>query len=553
MRSTTARSTTGALLTTGLLALPMVLPVRPATAQARYTLTGIARDFSAGHPDFDVMPSGGFGHYAGNVGATLGPDRRPVFTGAGARVTGEALDSAGNPIAPHLANSFSLPPNSSCYTIPDLAADGQVRINNQSRVDSFDSRLGPYGGGNVGAAGSIGTNSTGASMLANENSSDILGHALVGPGGDPAVVYSTHPTSTLRGDLDSLSRSIPDPVVPMPAGMPPSTGDYLCNGPVLVTSDLHVDGFELRSPGRMLIDGDRTIYVDSDFEMNTKGGSDFGTLELTPGSTLTLYVLGDIRIIGHVNFQGGDPTRCRIYKLGAGAITIDSNVSRVVARIVAPDGALVARQGAEVFGTFRGDSIDLDNNAKFHIDVANSVNFAQAPDTPGMLGAASTGGVDSADSFKQWFRDVPGVNQSTTYPITLEQDVKGFYEYATPDFSPVNDRLLGNEGASRNAFFTYVIEASFTYEVCAGQMIEFEGHDDAWVFVGDALAIDLGGVSPGTPQQVELDRLGLTDGQTYTFRLFYAQRQSTVADFRLRTNLVLSNSARPFVITSAAD
>ena len=51
--------------------------------------------------------------------------------------------------------------------------------------------------------------------------------------------------------------------------------------------------------------------------------------------------------------------------------------------------------------------------------------------------------------------------------------------------------------------------------------------------------IDLGGVIPGTPQTIDLDRLNLNDGQTYQMRFFYAQRQSTLTDFDLQTTAVL--------------
>ena len=33
---------------------------------------GIVRDFKRIHPDFDVMPLGGYGHYAGNLDFVIG-------------------------------------------------------------------------------------------------------------------------------------------------------------------------------------------------------------------------------------------------------------------------------------------------------------------------------------------------------------------------------------------------------------------------------------------------------------------------------------------------
>ncbi len=44
------------------------------------TLTGFARDFISSHPDFNVTPADGMGHYAGNVSQVLGLDGRPLLS-----------------------------------------------------------------------------------------------------------------------------------------------------------------------------------------------------------------------------------------------------------------------------------------------------------------------------------------------------------------------------------------------------------------------------------------------------------------------------------------
>ena len=53
------------------------------------------------------------------------------------------------------------------------------------------------------------------------------------------------------------------------------------------------------------------------------------------------------------------------------------------------------------------------------------------------------------------------------------------------------------------------------------------------------MAIDLGGIMPGTDQHVDLDRLGLVDGEMYAMQFFYAHRNPTQAMFRVRTNVPL--------------
>ena len=48
-------------------------------------------------------------------------------------------------------------------------------------------------------------------------------------------------------------------------------------------------------------------------------------------------------------------------------------------------------------------------------------------------------------------------------------------------------------------------------------------------------------VVAGTEQHVDMDRLGLTDGETYLVRFFFANRQSSYSQFRMRTNIPFSS------------
>jgi fibro-slime domain-containing protein len=68
-------------------------------------LTGVARDFrgsdaTGGHPDFQRQPTGGFGHYVGQVGLLLDASGKPVYASQGYKVSRSPTDSAGRSIMP---------------------------------------------------------------------------------------------------------------------------------------------------------------------------------------------------------------------------------------------------------------------------------------------------------------------------------------------------------------------------------------------------------------------------------------------------------------------
>ena len=54
-------------------------------------------------------------------------------------------------------------------------------------------------------------------------------------------------------------------------------------------------------------------------------------------------------------------------------------------------------------------------------------------------------------------------------------------------------------------------------------------------------------MTPLTDQHINLDRLGLLDGERYSFNLFYAHRNSFSAVFRLKTNIELQSHGLPSI------
>ena len=78
-------------------------------------------------------------------------------------------------------------------------------------------------------------------------------------------------------------------------------------------------------------------------------------------------------------------------------------------------------------------------------------------------------------------------------------------------------------------------------------MFTFRGDDDVFVYINGQLVIDLGGVHGAIEQVVELNRLNLTDGETYDLKFFFAERHRTQSNFKITTNLQLQTVELPTV------
>jgi fibro-slime domain-containing protein len=132
-------------------------------------------------------------------------------------------------------------------------------------------------------------------------------------------------------------------------------------------------------------------------------------------------------------------------------------------------------------------------------------------------------------AFDQWYRDVTGVTITFYQSLTLTQKSPGLYSMdtqtdqpwitidpANPGFYPIDKLGWGacdawgngcNEWLSHNYLFTSELRYWFEYK--GGEVLNFSGDDDVWVFINGTLAVDLGGVHG---REVGSVQLNATDG-----------------------------------------
>ena len=180
-------------------------------------------------------------------------------------------------------------------------------------------------------------------------------------------------------------------------------------------------------------------------------------------------------------------------------------------------------------------------------------------DSAGSSKGNDPGGIQDGDSFRLWFRDDPRWNKSRLLDVELKRQADGSYVFDSntdevyqdrDGFFPIDHQLYGNSGnggPDHNFHFTFELHTEFTYDGDGAQVFTFRGDDDVWVFIDGKLVIDLGGVHGAIEQTVDLDRLGLEDGEDYRLSFFFAERHRTQSNFRITTNLQLETVQLPTV------
>ena len=216
--------------------------------------------------------------------------------------------------------------------------------------------------------------------------------------------------------------------------------------------------------------------------------------------------------------------------------------------------------------------------------------------------------VPSEASFRQWFKDTPGVNLTLKKQITLTKRSDGMYVFdsehdqdsnndVTRGFFPIDDEGFIKDGTedarqgadkprllpyykkicenlsnknkpgkctkvAHNFHFTTEIVADFYYKKNDKLTFRFRGDDDVWVFINGKLAIDIGGIHGALQKEITLDKTNARkfnlvdnsdvntknnkDTKKNTMRIFHAERHEVAASFKIETNINFVPHPPPF-------
>ena len=161
-----------------------------------------------------------------------------------------------------------------------------------------------------------------------------------------------------------------------------------------------------------------------------------------------------------------------------------------------------------------------------------------------------------------WFHDIPGTNYTVCRDIPLTYDTKSeVFAYDNshyfpiddidPKLDPFNQKFRADDNFQHN--FHFCLESHATFQYKKGQKFDFVGDDDVWVYINNQLVVDLGGVHNAQTASVQLDKLGLVEGNTYPFDFFFCERRTVQSHMKITTSLDLKNvEAFDVVVTAPA-
>ena len=286
-----------------------------------------------------------------------------------------------------------------------FAFGDRIYMYNNTKVDSYSSSDGAYGGANITANAQVSTNATNNGRVRMYSNATVHGDFDVGPGGNPSSVMWMYGSSSVTGSTGSLSEDVVFPSLSAPSGMPSSSGNVTYNsGSVTYNADRTVNNLTLNNGSIINISGDVRLHVRNNLTLND------GQIILQPGASLELYVNRNT-VLNNGSAINPDSSRASSLTMYSYHTSSDLTLNEgSIAGTIYVSDDLTMHNSSEIFGAIHiKDDVTLSGNAAIHLDAGGGgggaltvVDEAGLSDgsASGTIAGGSTGNGDGGTAFE---------------------------------------------------------------------------------------------------------------------------------------------------------
>ena len=168
----------------------------------------------------------------------------------------------------------------------------------------------------------------------------------------------------------------------------------------------------------------------------------------------------------------------------------------------------------------------------------------------------------NGDNFTRWFSAVEGKSKAYAGTLGLKfSKSTSSFSYENEEFYPLNSISVPDEAVNRdgnNHLFTFNLGVPVQVLADGNEEFSIYADDDTWVYIGDKIVIDMGGVHEATTARFKINNEGevysavngeelaysgvkLTRDTGAIVRIFHADRDSTESVFNMRFSKMVLN------------
>lgn len=284
--------------------------------------------------------------------------------------TGSAQCGPGSGFTQRVVSAIYEKEGSSPFTYAAFGNTGVSLLGN-TRTDSYDSRLGTYGGSNIEENGDVGTSSSSSGAITLIGSSKVKGDAQTGEDGEVSLGWSCEVTG-------EISDGGPDPVssvvVPEELSSLTSSGGINLNGSnsqVLSSGNYLMSNIKVSGNAELVLEGDVNIYLTDSSSLNVSGSG-----RLLINGTANIYVDGSVKTTGSgvvkSNKTNPSPSDFTLYGSTTSNSVKISGSGTMYGAIYAPDADVSIKGNSRLYGAAVGGAVTITGSSKIHYDQALS-------------------------------------------------------------------------------------------------------------------------------------------------------------------------------------